>query len=310
MKVLVTGGAGFLGRRVSSLLLKEGYDVLIYDNAKSRKELQELLSSPKASYIEGDVRDERRLEEAAQDCDVTVHLAAIVDVDACTENPAYATQVNFEGTRSALEAARWNYHKKFIFSSSAAVYGEPKSLPVREEHPLLPTNVYGATKASAEMLIHAYSSSFSLNATVLRFFNIYGPGQSSEGYSGVIRRFITDALNSGKISIHGSGKQTRDFIFIDDAASAVLAALHSSISATYNVGTGKGYSILRIAKEVEKISGLSLKKKYTEPRKGDITRSISNIEKIKKELGWVPKTSLRSGLKETFRYYSMLNKEG
>ncbi len=299
MKVLVTGGSGFLGSTVCSKLLENGDEVVIFDLNPPKKEL---LSQDNVSFVQGDIRDESAVEEAASSCNATVHLAAIADVDSCQENPKHAFEVNVEGTRVVLECARWNYHKKFIFSSSAAVYGEQKRLPIKEENSLMPISVYGVTKASAELLITSYNYAYSFHSTILRFFNIYGP-KPNLAYAGVIARFIKGALKEGKVTIFGSGRQTRDFIYIDDAADAVVKSLHAAGKGVYNVGTGKETSVLKIAGMIERVTGKRIERKFESARESDIMRSVSDISKISKEIGWRPKVSMFQGIKKTVEAY-------
>jgi len=299
VKVLVTGGSGFLGSRVCIKLLGNGDEVVILDIKHPKKEL---LSQSNISFVQGDIRDEASVEEAASGCNATIHLAAIADVETCQQNPKHAFDVNVEGTRVVLECARWNYHKKFVFASSAAVYGEQKRLPIKEDSSLIPISIYGVTKASAELLINSYKYTYSFPSTILRFFNIYGPNPNLS-YAGVIARFIKGVVKEGKVTIYGSGRQTRDFIYIDDAADAVVKSLHSSRRGIYNVGTGKENSVLRIAEMVEKATGISIARRFENARESDIMRSASDISKITKEIGWRPKVSMLEGIKKTVEAY-------
>jgi len=291
VKVLVTGGSGFLGSHVCTKLLKKRDGVVIFDLKPPE---EQILTDSNVSYVQGDIRDESAVEEAASDCNATIHLAAIADVDTCQQNPRHALQVNVEGTRVVLESARWNYHKKFIFASSAAVYGDQKKMPINEDCKLMPRSIYGVTKASAELLVNSYSYAYSFPCTVLRFFNIYGP---NPGYAGVIPSFIRGAVEHGRVTIFGSGRQTRDFIYVDDAADAVVKSLHSSKKGIYNVGTGKESSVLKIASIVERVTGKKIHKEFRDSKESEIMRSVADITKIVKEIGWRPKTNIVKGIK-------------
>jgi UDP-glucose 4-epimerase len=303
MKVLVTGGAGFIGSWVVETLLERGDEVIVLDDFSSgdRRNLKHLLGRAELSIVEGDIRDKGSVDQAAGDADATVHLAAVVSVEEATENPEYACSVNIGGTLNLLEAARWNRHRRFIYASSVAVYGEPKMLPIREDFPLRPISVYGASKLAGEGLMHAYAATYGLSALALRFFNVYGPRQKTGSYSGVIERFIEDANDGKPLVIEGDGRQTRDFVFVEDVAEAVAVALNRGATGVLNVGTGRATSVLELAKAFLRLRG-DLHTKKSRGRAGDIRFSQASTAATAKALGWRAHTSLQEGLEKTLDY--------
>ncbi|MEM3637166.1 MAG: SDR family NAD(P)-dependent oxidoreductase [Conexivisphaerales archaeon] len=304
MRVLVTGGSGFLGLRLCKKLAESGYEVVILDlKPPDRNITSSLLSHNDVSYVQGDIRDEKTVDDASSECEATVHLAAVANVETCQENPKFAFDVNVEGTRVVLDCARWNYHKKFIFASSAAVYGEQKRFPISESSRMSPRSIYGVTKAAAELLILSYSFTYSFNSTILRFFNIYGY-QPNPSYAGVVARFIQAALRNDNLTIYGTGSQTRDFVYIDDAVNAILRSLDSPKEGIFNVASGKETSISKLADIIQETAGRKMRVIFKPRRESDITRSLADIRKISKELGWRPKYTIEQGLKETFQFYS------
>ncbi|MEM0287822.1 MAG: GDP-mannose 4,6-dehydratase [Nitrososphaerota archaeon] len=310
MRVLVTGGAGFIGSWVVETLLNRGYEVAVLDNFSTGRKgnIDHLLDDKRVSLYEGDIRDSSLVDQAASESNSTIHLAALASVESCTQNPKFAIANNVEGTATVLEAAKWNSHKRFVYASSVAVYGEPVALPVREEMRIIPKNVYGATKVAAEALVSAYQQTFGISCLSLRLFNVYGPRQGTGEYSGVIARFITDALKGNKLSLEGSGRQSRDFIFVKDVADAFVLSLRSKASGVINIGTGKEVSIIQLASLIKKIAKKKIEYEHKPKRQGDIYRSKASIELAMSKLRWRPKTSIEKGLRETFRWYKdMMN---
>jgi len=302
LNVLVTGGAGFIGSWTVELLVKKGYYVVVLDNflTGSVENIAHLISRVK--IVRGDIRNYVLLDEIVKhySIDSIIHLAALVSIEEATEKPAEAIYINVNGTHNVLEVARKYDLERIVYASSAAVYGDPKYLPIDEDHPLNPKNVYGATKLGGEALVNAYHENYGLSTISLRYFNVYGPRMEPGPYAGVILKFI-ERIKQGKPPIiYGDGTQTRDFIYVEDVARANLAALETKSTGPYNIGTGIETSINQLAKTIAELMGRpDLKPIYTQPRPGDIKHSVAKIEKAKKELGWIPSIELISGLRKT-----------
>ncbi len=304
MKVLITGGAGFIGSNLTFLLVKKGYGVRIIDNLSTGKmeNLKEVRD--KIEFIHGDITDKKILEESLQGVDYVVHLAAITSVQKSLEEPELTFEVNFEGTQKLLELSEKFSIKKFIFASSCAIYGNPQILPVSEECPPSPLSPYAESKLSGEKVCVEYLKR-GLDIVILRFFNIYGPKQDPDSpYSGVISRFIKMILNGKPPVIYGDGEQTRDFVYVNDVLSALEMILlrGAKESRIFNIGSGKRYSVNQIFRILKKISGFEGKPKYEEGRKGEVRHTLADISRAVKEINWKPLIHIEEGLKRTFEY--------
>jgi UDP-glucose 4-epimerase len=306
--IIVTGASGFIGSHLVDSLLMKGHKVIGIDNMRTgRKEnLSEAMKSDKFRLLEADVRDTNLEEMIAENIDTIFHLAAISSVKESVENPIFVNDVNVNGTVNVLETARKLNAKRFVFSSSAAVYGNPEDMPIRETCSFTALNPYAASKIAGEMYINSYSKSYGLDATILRYFNVYGPRQAYSEYSGVISIFVNQALVGDSIKIEGNGEQTRSFIHVTDVVRATRLAgeLKSAIGATINVSGPNLVSILQLARILkESIDGCQSEIVHVEPRIGDIKDSIGNIEKAQKLLGFSPEVPLERGLKATAEWY-------
>ncbi len=294
MKVLVTGGSGFIGRAVLEELLLRGHDVISIDL------IEPSITVP---FVVGDVRDLETLRKAAEGVDAIVHLAAIVSAVEAMEKPLDTFKTNVEGTLNVAEVAR-RENAKVVYASSVAVYGEPKELPVSEDHPAHPTNVYGSTKLAGESLLLGYSGSYGLSVASLRFFNVYGPHMKPGPYAGVIYKFLERIREGKPLRIEGDGKQTRDFVYVGDVARAVVLALERDAAGVYNVGTGREISILELASMLFDLTGRDTGLEFAPPRPGDIRRSRADITKMR-ELGWEPAFTLEEGLRRTVEWFGL-----
>lgn len=307
MKVLVTGGAGFIGSNlVKELLLDHGTSVRVLDDLStgSMSNLEEVIT--KIEFVKGSITDINTVNTACSGIDVVFHLAAKISVEESILNPELTNTVNVGGTLNVLSAAKKNNVKKFIFSSSAAVYGSVESVPVTENSAVSPESPYAVQKYFGEKYCEYFAKHHGISTVCLRYFNVYGPyQQESGGYAGVIYKFIKNALLNRSIVIEGDGKQTRDFVFIKDIVNAnILAykATEMSFGNVYNVGTGKETSILDLYNAIKQIAGHKAPVAHSEKRIGDIYRSCANIELSKKHLGYQPTTSLQEGLDRTINW--------
>ena len=299
MKILVTGGAGFIGRHVVEDLLNNN-QVRIFDNfSNSDKELISKLSNLGAEVINGDITNQEDIVSASKDFEIIIHLAAIISVEESVRNPKKTFEINIEGTKNVLNACEKNHIKKFIASSSAAVYGEgDNNSPLNENSKTLPISPYGESKLKMEKEIREFKSKHNMKCIILRFFNIYGEGQTPE-YAGVITKFIERIKQSKPLEIFGDGLQTRDFISIEDIINSIYCAISTDKSGTYNIASGKTTSIKELAEYMVFLAGKKLKIHNIEPLKGDIKNSQADITLAKKELGFSPKFKLDK-IKELF----------
>jgi len=298
-KVLVTGGAGFIGSHVVDRLVTAGYTVRVLDNLSTGKldNIQRHISSGKVELVKGDIRDASTVKESLDGVDNVLHFAALVSVPLSIENPNLTFDINLLGTLNLLRASVEKQVDRFVFISSCAVCGDPESLPVTEQTRTNPISPYADSKLLGERYTLGFSERQLLDAVVLRFFNVYGPRQTMNDYSGVITRFLERCSQKQPLTIYGDGSQTRDFVNVTDVASAVLASIESGVkSEVFNVGSGKTTTINELAKTIIELSGADSKICYEKSRIGDIKHSYADISKAQKLLSYTPKVSLKSGL--------------
>ncbi|MBM7622993.1 SDR family oxidoreductase [Sporohalobacter salinus] len=301
MKVLVTGGAGFIGSHIVDELIKEGADVIVVDNLSTGC-LDNVNS--KAKFYEIDIRDEElKGVFAEQDIDYVIHQAAQIDIQKSIQEPTFDAQNNIEGTINLLEACREYKVKKIIYASSAAVYGSPEYLGIDEEHPVKPISLYGISKHTPEHYIKTYKQLYDLDYTILRYANVYGPRQDPKGEGGVISIFVDAMLEGKKPTIFGDGQQTRDFIYVKDIAQANLAALKRADNKVLNISCHTQTSINELVTEMNQILGSNLEADYEDERPGDIRHSYLTNQKAIKQLDWQPEYDLETGLRRTLTYY-------
>jgi UDP-glucose 4-epimerase len=299
MKILVTGGAGFIGKHLVRSLLEKGYLITIFDNfSNSTKDSISHIVNIGAKVIEGDITRPNEISNAVKGQDVVIHLAAKISVSESIINPAEIFQVNVNGTRNVLDACDKNQIKKLIVASSAAVYGEgPPNVKLTEESETNPISPYGESKLKMEQDIAEFTSKHNINYIILRFFNIFGVGQSKE-YAGVISKFIEKIRQDRPLEIFGDGMQTRDFVAIEDVINSIHNAISHSKSGTYNIASGKVVTIKELAEMILSISGKKLEIRHTTPKKGDIIHSQSDISLAEINLKYHPKSELRECIKE------------
>lgn len=307
MKILITGGAGFIGSHLVDKLV-DSHELTVLDNLSTGKleNLQSHLEREEIIFIRGDITSTETVRRAVKDIDVIIHLAALTSVPESIRKPLTYNKVNATATLKLVRQAVKSKVKQIIFSSSAAVYGNPIHLPIKESHPLKPLSPYAASKIAAENYLKTYSSLHGIKTTILRIFNAYGPRQTLNQYSGVITIFINNALKGKPLKIFGDGNQVRDFIYIEDVVEAFKLALEANRTATYNIATGKPTKIITLAKTVKQLTQAKSKIIYTKPRKGDIRYSYADITKAKNQLGFQPKTTLKEGLRKTIESWGKL----
>jgi UDP-glucose 4-epimerase len=301
MKVLVTGGAGFIGSHVVDLLIRSGYEPIIVDNLRSGK--KEFVP-PNVRFIDVDISSPQvEAVFAKEKPAVVIHLAAQVDVAYSIKNPVEDANQNILGTIRLLRCCHKYNVKKFIFSSSCAVYGENDDCSIKETFPIQPQSFYGISKYTSEMYIQTFSQLFQLPYTILRYANVYGPRQSSKGEGGVISIFFKKVLNGEAPYIFGDGKQTRDFVFVKDVASANVLSIENGTNGIFNIGTNSKTSINELFQIIKSLTSSNISIIPMPQRNGDIRYSRLDNTKAVNLLGWKPAYDLHAGLNETFKYY-------
>ena len=298
MKILVTGGAGFIGSHLIERLLAAGHGVRVLDNLSTGKR-HNLPQHPALEFIEGDIGDAATVDRCMPGVEAVVHLAAVASVQASIDDPRATHRSNFDGTLNLLEAAHVAGVQRFLYASSAAIYGDTSVIPVPEEARPNPLSPYAADKLAGEHYLHYYFHKHGLAGTAFRFFNIYGPRQDpSSPYSGVISIFV-ERLRQGKpVTIFGDGHQTRDFVYVGDLADLLAASLArpALVGATVNVGTGTENSLLQLLAILESLSGYALERQHAPARVGDILRSCADVTRLRQLAEKIPATPFRAGL--------------
>ena len=293
-RVLVTGGSGFIGGALVDALNAEA-TVRVLDTTPSDDAPDDV------EVIEGDIRDESVLDEAMDGIDTVFHQAAVVSVEESIDDPVRSHSVNVAGTVRTLEAAR-RHDARVVLASSAAVYGDPGRVPVSETDPLEPTSPYGLEKLTIDRYARLYHDLYGLETVALRYFNVYGPGQSGGDYAGVIEAFLEQAREGEPLPVHGDGKQTRDFVHIDDVVEANrLAAETDAVGTAYNIGTGRSVTVERLAEQIRDAVDSRSPIVHTDPRAGDIRHSRADISRARERLGFRPTVDLDQGIETLVR---------
>jgi UDP-glucose 4-epimerase len=314
MRILITGGAGFIGSYLCEKYTKEGHTVLCFDNFLSGNLLnvRHLLIHQNFKLIKGDIRNFDLLERISHDVDVIFHLAAQIHVDRSYVEPRLTYEINVMGTQNVLDVARIFDVKKVVYTSTSEVYGSAQYVPIDEKHPLDAPHPYGASKIAADRMCHAYVTTYGMNISIPRFFNIFGPRQRDIGYGGVISIFTRRVLSGMPPVIYGDGRQTRDYTYIEDAVRAFdLILNHDSRLDPTNIGTGKEVSIIDLANLIIDLCDKKklIKPVHVEPRIGEVKKLIANATKAKETLNWKPKYDLKEGLKAFIQWYKEFGQE-
>lgn len=302
MKVLVTGGAGFIGSHLVDRLVLEGHEAVVVDNLATGKRRN---INRAARFYKMDIQG-WRLERVFRNerPNVVMHLAAQMDVRKSVEDPMFDAQVNVLGTLNVLQQAVKNGVRKVIFSSSGgAIYGEQETYPAPETHVTKPLSPYGLSKLCGEQYLSYFQRVSGLQAVSLRYANVYGPRQDPEGEAGVVAIFIQKMLNNEQAVINGNGRQTRDFVFVDDVVEANLAMMGQETQGTFNVGTGVETSINDLYRILVQHTGSNSKEVHGPAKKGEQARSVIDSTKLRHEVSWETKADLSEGLKKTVEYF-------
>ena len=302
MKILVTGGAGFIGSHVVDAYVHAGHQVVVVDDLSSGS--RDNLNA-KAKFYQADIRSDQ-IEGIFQreKFDVVNHHAAQMDVRRSVADPKYDASINVMGTLSLLESARKNGVKKIIFASTGgAIYGEQEAFPATESHPQQPMSPYGITKLAVENYLYYYKEVHGLSYIALRYGNVYGPRQNPFGEAGVVAIFAHKMIKGEQAIINGDGKQTRDYVYVTDVVQANMLALDYNGSGVFNVGTGVENDVNTVFKKLRKYLNPDFKEEHGPPKAGEQLRSVISFAKIKKDLGWSPTTKLEEGLYLAAEYF-------
>ncbi|MBN1364269.1 MAG: NAD-dependent epimerase/dehydratase family protein [Syntrophaceae bacterium] len=295
-KFLITGGAGFIGSNIVKSLLAQGGQPVVLDDLSSGYKKNLL---PKVKFIRGDVRDLKTVGKSMAGCSVVLHLAASVGNKRSIDDPLTDANINVIGTLNVLEAARKHGIKRIVFSSSAGIFGELKTLPIVEDHPQDPDSPYGTSKLAAEKMCLVYNKLYGMRNVCLRYFNVYGLNQRYDAYGNVIPIFANRILRGKPLTIYGDGEQTRDFVNVADVAAAnIAAALSSDACGVFNIGSGTRVTINELARLIQEAAGTEVGKEFAPPRPGDVRDSLADISAAKSAFGFSSETDLEDGLAE------------
>ncbi len=302
MRILVTGGAGFIGSHVVDAYIAQGHEVTVVDNLSTGRREN---VHPKAHFYELDICDPGVEAVFAEGrFDVVNHHAAQMDVRRSVDDPIYDAQVNVLGTINLLENCKRHGVRSFILASTGgAVYGEQSSFPADEEHPTWPACPYGISKLACEKYVHFYGTTYGMRYFILRYANVYGPRQNPFGEAGVVAIFTSRFLSGKEAVIHGDGKQTRDYVYVGDVVRANVLALRASNSDYVNIGTGIETDVNTIFAKLNRLCGAHQRELHDEPKPGEQRRSVLDISKAKAVLGWQPEVSLDDGLGLTVAWF-------
>ncbi|HEY41132.1 MAG TPA: SDR family oxidoreductase [Dehalococcoidia bacterium] len=305
-RVVVTGGAGFIGSHVAEALAQRGYRVVVLDDLSTGRKgnIEQFLSNGDVEFVQGSITDISLLQHAFKGARCVFHLAALPSVPRSIENPAASHEVNATGTLNVLLAARDNAVRRVIYSSSSSVYGDTPTLPKREDMPLNPRSPYAVSKMTGEYYCSVFQQVYALPIVCLRYFNVYGPRQDpASQYAAVIPRFINWISQGNQPVILGDGEQTRDFTFVRDVVAANILAMEKDLNGVFNIGGGRSIAINKLARLVIRLMGNNVEPVYEAARPGDVMHSLADISRAE-ACGYRPAYSLEEGLRETIRSFN------
>ena len=302
-KILVTGGAGFIGSNLVDLLLENEFEVTVIDNLSTGK-VQNL--PPKVNLIKGDIRDLNTVKNSIKGVETVFHFAAQASVAVSMKEPLLDASVNTLGTLNLLNESQKSEVDHFIFSSTGgAIYGEPQLIPPSETSAEEPISIYGTSKLAAEKYIKFYEK-LGLNCSILRFANVYGPRQDPNGEAGVISIFLNAIKKAKPVNVFGDGSSSRDYVFVKDIASVALKIMNNPHPEPLNVGSGKETTMNELIQSIEKVVKKKIQVNYGDERKGDVKNIYLNCSKLKQHLGFLPETSLEEGLGEVWKWINTI----
>ncbi|HLH76549.1 MAG TPA: NAD-dependent epimerase/dehydratase family protein [Candidatus Binataceae bacterium] len=303
MKILVTGGAGFIGSHIVDALVVRGAEVSVLDNLSTGKRAN---LNPGARFYHVDLLEKEKVAAvmAQERPRAIIHLAAQMDVRRSVAEPTFDAQVNLVGMLNLMEAARKHAVKRIVFASTGgAIYGEQQQYPCDESHPCHPLSPYGVTKLATENYLYFYQAEYGIQFIALRYANVYGPRQDPHGEAGVVAVFCGRLLTGQPCTIYGDGEQTRDYVYVGDVVQANLAALERNISGSFNIGTGTETSVNQLYAMIATMVSSREAPRHAQTRPGEQRRSVIDAVRAQHELGWKPQTTLAAGLGETLEYF-------
>ncbi len=305
--VLITGGAGFIGSNLTRALATDNQITVIDDLSTGHQEnISDLIEKDQIRFLKGSITDYEFVFDACADVDYVFHHAALPSVQESMKHPRLTNRVNVDGTLNVLAAASDQQIKKVVFASSSSIYGETNLLPISEENNPDPLSPYALSKLIGEHYALLYNSIYDLPTVCLRYFNVYGPRQDPHGaYAAVIPAFINNLTKHKSLTIYGDGRQTRDFVFVEDVIQANINAAETTVTGVYNIGSGSIVTITELAETLIDLMDANVDINYTDIRPGDIKDSYSTISKAEKDLGFIPSYSLKQGLQQTIEWFTM-----
>jgi len=310
MKILVTGGGGFIGSHIAERLVRDGHDVRVLDNfATGRRENLSGALADELELVEGDIQSYERAHTAVRGCDLVFHQAALPSVPRSVQDPLTSNASNVIGTLNVLLAARDSEVRRVIFASSSSVYGANATLPKEEELPTVPISPYAVAKLAAEGYCRSFWQVYGLETVALRYFNVFGPRQDPKSqYAAVVPNFIAAARDGRQLTVFGDGEQSRDFTFIDNVVEANMLALDADGVAgrAYNIACGDPITLNRLIEELSGLAGRELAPTHADRRVGDVQHSLADISRARRDLGYEPSVEFNEGLRRTYDYYTSL----
>jgi len=305
MRVLVTGGAGFIGAAVVEALVRDGASVVVLDDLSTGREANLAAVRERIVFHRGSILDPEALARAVAGTDCIIHLAARTSVPRSVAEPLETNRVNVEGTLAVLEAARQAGVRRVVYAASSSAYGESATLPKVETQPPAPLSPYAVSKLAGELYAAVYTRLHGLETVALRYFNVYGPRQNPDSpYAAVLARFLAALADGDSPVVYGDGEQTRDFTYVADAAAATVAACTApeARGVVLNIAGGRRVSLNQVLALLEPITGRPVRPRYAPPRPGDIRHSAADIRRAAALLGWRPQVSLEEGLRRTWQW--------
>lgn len=313
-KILVTGGAGFIGSNLIEALLERGYLVVCLDNLStgSIENIKDFIGTSNFEFIEGDILDFQLLLKLSEGAFAVSHQAALGSVPRSIQDPITSSRVNIEGTLNVFKACVDNKIQRVIYAASSSTYGDSAELPKKEENIGKPLSPYAVTKLVNELYASVFQKVYGLNSIGLRYFNVFGPKQDPDGaYAAVVPLFVNSVLSNKRPTINGNGNHSRDFTFVDNAVQANIKALETNLdnyNMVYNVACGQRTTLNELLSYINEIEGLSLEPIYRDEREGDVMHSLADISKAEEYLNYKPKYSIKQGLKLTIDWYKTITK--
>jgi nucleoside-diphosphate-sugar epimerase len=307
MRVLVTGGGGFIGSHLVEHLVRAGHEVRVLDNFATGRRENLLGLDGEFELVEGDLQSYERAHTAVRGCEVVLHQAALPSVPRSIQDPLTSNASNVIGTLNVLLAARDSDVRRFVYASSSSVYGQNADLPKREEMSAEPIAPYAVAKLAGEGYCRSFSSVYGIETVALRYFNVFGPRQDPlSQYAAVIPNFIGAFMRGERPSVFGDGEQSRDFTYIDNVVEANLLAIEATgvVGETFNIACGERISLNRMLADLRDLTGSDLEASYENPRPGDIRHSLADISHAERRLGYRPSVGFSEGLRRTYEHYA------